>query len=264
MWIGICEDTAEDRVRLEKDVQSLAQPSDRVTAYANGSELLDAVYTAGRQMDMLLLDIEMPALSGIDTALELQKVSPSTQIIIITKFKEYALKGYEIRPSNYLLKPVSVNELRVEIDRARLIAGDVIGETLFIKGRDTVAFVPLKDILYIECFDHTLHVHAVTAKYKYQYRLGSLDYDLTDKGFCCIHKSFLVNFRHVERIDRTNRTAMLDTGETVPVSKHRITDVLTAFTRYRQSTLPESTAPEYTGAATETHSVSRSLAGTFG
>jgi DNA-binding LytR/AlgR family response regulator len=159
---------------------------------------------------------------------------------------------------------VSIDRLRAEIDRARLITGDYIGETLPIKTRDTVAFVPLKDILYIECFGRTLHVHTATGTFKYAHRFGQLSSDLSDKGFICIHKSILINQRHLERIDRTIRTAILVCGKTLPISELRITEVLTAYSRFRQSTLPNSTAPAYTGAAYKSHSVSRSFAGTFG
>jgi DNA-binding LytR/AlgR family response regulator len=264
MWIGICEDTAEDRIKLESEVRNLAHPCDRVTVYANGFELLDDIYTAVYPMDMLLLDIEMPGLSGIDTALELQKSSPGTQIIVTTRFKEYALKCYAIRPSNYLLKPIQIKALAAEIDRARRIAGDDIGEALPIKAKDTVAFVPLKDILYIECFGRTLHVHTKTATFKYIHKFGQVCESLADNGFICIHKSFLINQRHLERIDRTLRTAVMVTGKALPISELRITDVLAAYSRFRQSTLPSNTAPAYAEADYTDHSVSRSLAGTFG
>jgi DNA-binding LytR/AlgR family response regulator len=264
MWIGICEDTAEDRTRIESAVRSLVQPFDRVTVYSNGSDLLDAIYSAPCPMDLLLLDIEMPALSGIDTARELQKSSPDTQIVIVTRFKQYALKSFSIRPSNYLLKPVQIEKLRIEIDRARHIAGDYIGDTLPIKAKDTCAFVPLKDILYIESFGRTLHVHTATASFKFTHRFGDARDALADKGFICIHKSFLINQRHVERIDRTASTAILVNGKILPVSETRMTDVLAAYTRFRQSTLPKASAPAYTGAEYGTHSTSRSLAGTFG
>jgi DNA-binding LytR/AlgR family response regulator len=264
MWIGICEDTAEDMARIESAVRSIALPSDRVTVYSNGSDLLDAIYSATCPMDLLLLDIEMPALSGIDTARELQKSSPDTQIVIVTRYKQYALKSFSIRPSNYLLKPVQTEKLRVEIDRARKIAEDNIGETLPIKTKDTVAYVPLKDILYIECFGRVLHVHTATASFKYTYRFGDARDTLADKGFICIHKSFLINQRHVERIDRTARTAILVNGKILPVSETRMTDVLAAYTRFRQSTMPKASAPAYTGAEYGDYSVSRSLTGTFG
>jgi DNA-binding LytR/AlgR family response regulator len=264
MWIGICEDTAEDMVRIESAVRSLVQPFDRVTVYSNGSDLLDAIYSAPCPMDLLLLDIEMPALSGIDTARELQKSSPDTQIVIVTRFKQYALQGYSIRPSNYLLKPVQTEKLRIEIDRARKIAGDNIGETLPIKAKDTMAFVPLKDILYIECFDHTLHVHTAATTYKYKHRLGELNEFLADKGFCCIHKSILINFRHVERIDRTNRTAVMVTGKALPISVLRIVDVLETYAYFQQSTMPKTSAPACARAEYGTYSDSRSFAGSFG
>jgi DNA-binding LytR/AlgR family response regulator len=266
MWIGICEDEIEYRTRLEKDVRSLAEPCDRVTSYANGSELLDEIYAADRSIDLLFLDMEMPALSGIETARELLNTSPHTQIVIITKHKDFALKSFEIRPSNYLVKPVDIKQLQTEIDRARLIAEMEVGETLRITAKDSVAFIPHKDILYVECFRYTLHIHTPTAIHKYNHKLSSINETLADKGFCRIHKSILVNLRHVENIDKPSRSAsaVMSNGKTLPISEHRITEVLGEYSRYWHSVAPKVAAPACTGAAHGDHSISRSLAGTLG
>jgi hypothetical protein len=74
----------------------------------------------------------------------------------------------------------------------------------------------------------------------------------------------LVNFRHVERIDRTNRAAMMVTGKALPVSELRITEVLTAYAYFQQSTLPKTSAPACTRAEYGNYSDSRSFAGSFG
>jgi len=264
MWIGICEDEPEYRNRLENEVRSLAHPGDRVTVYANGSDLLDDIYAKPYPMDLLLLDMELPALSGIETALELQKASLCTQIVIVTKHRDFALRSFAIRPSNYLVKPVAIRQLKAEVDRARRIAGDDIGETLCIAAKDTVAFVPLKDILYMECFRYTLHIHTMTGTYQYVHTIGKMSDDLTTKGFCRIHKSILVNLRHVGNIDRSKRSAWMVTGQSLPVSELKITKVLAAYSAFWQSMAPMNTAPAITGAAHGDYSVSRSLAGTLG
>jgi DNA-binding LytR/AlgR family response regulator len=214
-------------------------------------------------MDVLLLDIEMPALSGIETARELQETSPGTQIIIITNHRNYALQGYEIRPSNYLIKPVAADKLQLELERARRTVEQNIGETLRINSKDTAAFIPLKDILYIECFAYVLHIHTKTEIYKYIHRLGRMSDALAGKGFCRIHKSVLVNFRHVARIDKSQKTALLVNGRTLPVSELRMTGVLGEYLRFRQSTVQTDTASVCTEAVVD-YSDSRSLAGTFG
>jgi DNA-binding LytR/AlgR family response regulator len=239
MWIGICEDEAEYRNRLEKEVRSIARATDRITVYANGSELLDDICAAAIPMDMLLLDIEMPAISGIETAVELQKTSPETQIIIITKHTDFALKSFAVRPSNYLVKPVAKSLLKAEIDRARRIAGEVIGETLYIRAKEIVAFVPLKEIRYIECFKETLHIHTADTVYKYNQKLGTIVNELADKGFCRIHKSIVVNLRYVVNFDRVNKIAVLSAGESLPVSELRITGALADYAQYWQSLVPK-------------------------
>jgi len=232
MWIGICEDNDKYRIRLENEVRSIAQSIDRVTAYSNGFDLLDDIGASPYPMDILLLDIEVPGLNGIETARELQAISPDTQIIILTNHKDYALKSFEIRPSNYLIKPIDKIRLKAEIDRARLIAGEDIGETLRIHSKDTVAFIPLKDILYIECFGHTLYIYTASNHYKFIHQLGRLEEALSGKGFCRTHKSYLVNLRHVESIDRKSKTALLVNGQTVTVGELRITDVLAEYSRF--------------------------------
>ncbi|MCL2081482.1 MAG: LytTR family DNA-binding domain-containing protein [Oscillospiraceae bacterium] len=243
MWIGICEDNRAYRNRLEKDVRSVARPCDRVTAYSNGSDLLSDTDSAAFPMDVLLLDIEMPALSGIDTARELQKTSPFTQIVIVTSHSGYALQGYELRPSNYLMKPVSVNVLRAELERARRIAGRDIGGTLRVSSKDTAAFIPIRDILYIECFCHTLYIHTPDNTYKYNHTLKGVSEALSGKGFCRVNRSMLVNLRHVLCIDKTASSVLLVNNYTLSVSPLRISEVLEEYLRYRQSMIPAGAGP---------------------
>jgi DNA-binding LytR/AlgR family response regulator len=142
-----------------------------------------------------------------------------------------------------------MRRLQAEIERARRIAGEEIGETLRIQAKDTVAFIPLKDILYIECFRYTLSIHTATTVHKYNHKLGSIHEALTNKGFCRIHKSILVNLRHVEYVDRTSGTVVMVNGNTLPVSELRITGVLGEYAKYWQSMAPKIAAPACTGAA---------------
>ncbi|MCL2873466.1 MAG: LytTR family DNA-binding domain-containing protein [Defluviitaleaceae bacterium] len=246
MWIGICDDEAKYRLALESTVQSIAQPCDRISTYSNGSDLLDDINNMPYPMDLLLLDIEMPMLNGIETARELQSTNPNTQIIITTNHRDYALRSFEIRPSNYLIKPIDKERLSAEVTRARLIANEDIGEMLRIQAKEAMAFVPLKDVLYIESYRSMLHVHTAVTYYRYNHPIGQLEKFLSDKGFCRTHKSCLVNLRHVVSIDRRDKTALLINGKKITVGELRITSVLAEYSRYRHSMLPMDSSTTYT------------------
>ncbi len=236
MWIAVCNGDPVYRGKLTRQVQSIAKPyGDKVTAYASGVELLRSMYSSKIPHDLLLLDIELPAISGFETALEARQVNPDLQIVIVTAHDDQAFDAYKIRPSNYLLSPVPIKTLQEELNRARRIAWMNVGEMLCINLRSSVEFVPYKDILFIECRNNTLFVCTAAANHEYTEQLSHISKKLVEHGFTCAHRSLMVNLHHVTRIDKKRREATLFTGQTVVISERRISPIIEEYTKLYQT-----------------------------
>lgn len=111
--IGVCDDDKEFRQRLVQMIRIWSEHSGIPTElypFDNGDELI--AKNAAFRMDIILLDIVMPLLNGMDTARELRAQDTAVKIIFLTSSPEFALESYEVRAQDYLLKPITYERLR--------------------------------------------------------------------------------------------------------------------------------------------------------
>jgi two-component system LytT family response regulator len=154
------------------------------------------------EVDLMFLDIRMPAIGGIQL---LKMLRNPPRVILTTAYREYALEGYDLDIVDYLLKPVTFERFFKAIDRflrnqplpLAPVTGDVGSEVIYLKSGYRNVKVSLEDILYIESLKDYVKIcltgGMVTAKYK----ISQLEAELGAKGFLRIHRSFIVNLRRV-------------------------------------------------------------------
>jgi DNA-binding LytR/AlgR family response regulator len=167
---------------------------------ASCSGALKAVEILKREeVDLLFLDIRMPAISGIEL-LKLLRHPP--KVILTTAYREYALDGYDLDIVDYLLKPITFERFFKAIERylrnqpLATAAPDGAGE-LYVKSGYKNIKVFLEEILYVESLKDYVKIctpgGVITAKYK----ISDLEAELGAKGFLRIHRGFIVNMRRV-------------------------------------------------------------------
>ena len=109
---------ADDEELVSEEIRETIEKAEKdadVRCFKRGAEVLDAI-RAGIRPDVVFSDIEMPGISGIDLALKIKEESPLTRIVFITGYKEYAIEAFRIKVQGYLLKPVTVEDIRRELD----------------------------------------------------------------------------------------------------------------------------------------------------
>lgn len=157
--------------------------------------------------DLLLLDIKMQHVNGLDYYRSLGDNAPL--VIIISAFPEYALDGFELAVTDYLVKPVPFDRFRIAVQRAREIIDlkrspraeyDTTGESFFIKTKGKIQRINTSEILYIEGLSNYVIIHTATAKCITYLGLGWLEEKLKDYRFVRSHKSYLVALDKVESI----------------------------------------------------------------
>jgi two-component system LytT family response regulator len=173
----------------------------------NGVKALELLRT--REVDLLFLDIRMPALGGIEL---LKMLRHPPKVIVTTAFREYALDGYDLDIVDYLLKPITFDRFLKAIERllrhinqpappgvpATAVvkpAGDT--STLYIKSGYRNVRVNTETILYIESLKDYVKIHAPTGAITSKYKISDIEADLGVDFFLRIHRSFIVNLRHV-------------------------------------------------------------------
>jgi DNA-binding LytR/AlgR family response regulator len=175
----------------------------------------DALYHLAKStIDVVFLDINMPELSGLEL---IQSLANPPQIIIVSAYEEYALAGYELNVTDYLLKPVSAQRLQQAINKVReRISQTPKSKTITLKVDREKRKLSLDTIEYIEAYGNYVKVHqedqtilaTTTLKQILEQLLGS---------FTQIHKSYIVNNSRVIAV--TNEHVELDTGDKIKIGK---------------------------------------------
>ena len=213
----ICDDLVEERGFLRKLVQSYEQrfgPEFHIETAGSGRELL-ALWKP-RRWDLVLLDIYMPELSGIDTARQLRERDRDCGLIFVTTSREHGMESYDLRVSDYLTKPIVQEDLDRALQWFLQKHRNDLRELVFRSEWDNCA-VRLRDIRYAEVLSHNMVVHTVRGDIATRKSMKELARELAaEEGFFHCHQSFLVNLAYVAGIGR--HCYLMDRGEEVPIS----------------------------------------------
>jgi two-component system, LytTR family, response regulator len=200
---------------------------------ANGFEAVKAV--AVHKPDMLFLDVQMPKLSGFDV---LELVEDDIAVIFVTAYDQYAMKAFEVNAVDYLLKPVGRERFEAALGRAKDHIGEKMPsaqqlaaaarppqqflERLVVKDGTRVTLIPVAKLDYVEAQDDYVALSTHGAKHLKQQTIASIEAGLDPARFVRIHRSYIVNFERVVRIEpygKNSRLAILADGTRLPVSR---------------------------------------------
>ncbi len=218
MKVAVCDDEPVYRLYLREILarESLVRNLEiEVTEYAGGEALLEAYTRDPLSMDIVLLDILMPGMDGMETAKALRKRGAGCVIVFLTSLEDFARQGYEVRAFRYILKE--------EADRALgpvlLEAAEEFGpEEYFSFTCDYCTHkVGIKDILYFESRKRLVILQTVKASFSFYQKLDILEEQLSDKGFLRCHRSFLVREKCVR--SWKENALWLEDGTELPISR---------------------------------------------
>ena len=164
--------------------------------------------------DILLLDIEMGGMDGVEMAKHLRRRSDTVEIVFITGYSDYIAEGYEVAALHYLLKPVNGDKLRSVLDRAAEKIRKNGRVLTFETGGETVR-VPIYKIRCAEVFGNYVTVHA-DAPVTVKMTLGELMSELDDR-FYRVSRSAVVNITEISRVTRTE--IRLYDGRAIPLPR---------------------------------------------
>jgi DNA-binding LytR/AlgR family response regulator len=176
---------------------------------------IDAIdFLNSNTIDLIFLDIEMDELSGIDL---LENITYTGQIIITTAYDAYALKGYELNVTDYLLKPYSFERFIKAVDKAiknNKVAQDT--NFIFVKTENRLEKVDLDSILFIEGMRDYRRIHTDQKGIMTMENFNEIEKRIPPTKICRVHKSYMVSISKIETIER-NRIKIKNTN--IPISK---------------------------------------------
>ena len=201
--IVLCDDSPADLMVLRGHLEQLKEkrPVD-IISYTDGLDLLKDYKQKGF-CDILVLDMRMETMGGIEVAKHIRQLDDEVPILIVTATVDYAVEGYKVGAFRYIVKPVE--------------SGDFLSavEELLDRQQKKQA-----SIFSFPSINGTI---------------SSLEEQLRPDGFIRIHKSFLVNVSHIYNIFKDSVT--MDNKEVLPMSKHKRREVNQEFLSYMEANL---------------------------
>ena len=197
----------EDELAVSESLKSYFQKMEEensdlhfsVETFKNAIIFLEAYK---QQFDIVLMDIEMPYMDGMTAASKLREVDKTVTLIFVTNMAQYAIKGYEVKAYDFIVKPVKYYGFAMKMQAAISEVKKNHTESLGINTQDGMIRIPLRDLIFVESFEHSLIYHYEGGNYvsKGRESLTDVEKKLSKYGFFRCKSSFLVNIRHIKRI----------------------------------------------------------------
>ena len=180
--------------------------------------------------DVLIFDIQMKNMNGMELAKTLRRRGCDAVIIFITGVPDYAIEGYEVGAVRYILKPIKTEVLKGLLDSA-WSDSQKKSEDYFVLGQGSdLEKISFDKILYIEACGHYVHLKGLDFEREWKAGFSETATAFDGKGFFCLRRGLLVNLAHVERITRTE--CLLDGGEALPVARGVYKELNEAFIEF--------------------------------
>ncbi len=199
--ILIADDETPARNRLRDLLNDIANVT-IVAEAKNGKEALDLALQT--KPDLLLLDIRMPVMDGIEAAQHAQKLEPKPHIIFTTAFDAYAIKAFDLNAIDYLLKPIRLERLQAAINKAHALQPNIHKALralqdshkksrthLSIHERGRVLLVPIETIIYLRAELKYVTVRTAEREYLIEESLTNLEAEFGER-FIRLHRNSLV------------------------------------------------------------------------
>ena len=218
MNIAVCDDEGkileEIAAFIEKDF-----PGNKVQTFSDGETFLAAVRAAPEsEPELLLLDIDIPGMTGMELAAELTSEKVRTLIVFVTAHDELVYDSFKYHPFAFVRKKFLQEELRnVLLDCQKEIDMRTSKKRFVFQNGSQLVNLAQSEILYFEGQANYLAIHTVDGEYRMRSTMSAVEKELGDSGFLRIHKGFLVNLEHV-RILKTEGLE-LDSGGLLPIGK---------------------------------------------
>lgn len=221
MKIAVCDD---DEIFIDSTCALIEQWADRnntsltLFRFSNGDDLIDACRK--ECMDLIILDIVMPLLNGMDTAKELRNAGQAVPIIFLTCSREFAVESYEVKAFNYLMKPIDSEKLFAILNDF-LKTLDLPKNTFTAQTGNGFLQIMISDVDYLEAQNkHVLFYMENGKTIAVHERFSKCAEVFSPKnGFCCCHRSYIVNLSNVKQFSKTEIITRHHAA--IPISRNR-------------------------------------------
>lgn len=220
--IAICDDDIQTTGKMETLIQIIAKQNFvnvDTEVFWNGESLVDSVIK-GNRFDIIYLDIEMDKEDGISAAKRIRAYDKNVLIIYVTSHENYMKESFDVRPFQFLVKPVSNHQMEVCFKDAYedINRGDFYFRYSYQR---TNRKIPIRDILYFESNKRKIYIITKKDRFELYGKLNDIECSLKNSkvSFLRVHQSFLINYKHVSGLGYD--FAIMDNGIRISISEDR-------------------------------------------
>ncbi len=181
--------------------------------------------------DMVILDIQMGRISGIELAKKIRETDKNVLIAFISGIADYVYEGYEVQAIRYILKPFKEEKIMELLEFAKSNKGNE-SKYIVISVQGERKKINYNDIIYIQSMGHYITLNLFKEEIDYKCNIGELYDELDKKEFVKTHRSYLVNLQYIERI--TKSECLLVDNRKVPLSRNSYKSVNSSFIEYHR------------------------------
>ena len=194
----------EDEPLAAKKIKELIKQVDYLNLLKTFDNAVDAIgYLKQNRINLIFLDIRMKRLSGIQF---LEVIQTRPKVIITTAYDEYALKGYELDITDYLLKPIRFERFLKAVNKANALCASVPNQLepdhIYVKSEYQTIKILLNDILYIEGLKDYVKIHTVDKTIITRLNVKGINAKLPSNQFVRIHRSFIVSLSKIDTFQK--------------------------------------------------------------
>ena len=227
--IAVIDDEAGERAKTLSCLQFLQEKEHlemEIREFSSGAAFLREY---DHETDIVLLDIQMSGMDGMETARRLRKIDPSVILIFVTNLAQYAIAGYEYDALDYILKPINPYSFAMKLQRAVDRTAKREDDTVPVRMDRGTVLVRLSEIRYLEVDGHYIIFHTTDGDKVEYTTVKAAEERIRKPYFVRCNQSYLVNLRYVTAI---RKDSVFLGAEELQISRPRKKEFMEAFARF--------------------------------
>ena len=229
MHIAIVEDDPNIQQQLSAYIEKFYEGDPhryQLSVFSDGDEILED-YRA--DYDLILLDIQMKRLNGVETAEKIRELDRDVYLVFVTNLANYAIRGYSVQAFDFVLKPVNYMMLRQLLQRIDKLVSARQQRYVTLPTDLGLTRIDVSQIFYVETEAHFLIIKTDQGEYRMRDTMKNMEAVLDKYGFFRCNNCYLVNLKHVERVDGSS---IIVHGEELAISRPRYKAFMETLTGY--------------------------------
>ena len=227
--IAIVEDEVAFATQLQEYLKQYQKEEDvrfKISVFGDGEEILndyEPIY------DIILLDIEMPKVNGMQAAEQIREKDLDVTLMFITNMASYAIKGYEVGALDFVMKPINYYTFSMKLKRALKRTRQKARQEILLTLPNGVKKLNIQQIHYVEVQNRMLSYHTEEGIYTMRGTMQSVEQLLGPYSFVKCNHWYMVNLKHVSEV---RKNTVMVAGNELEISRRNKAAFLRALTEY--------------------------------